>query len=387
VVGRACGGFAPYEDVCVSGRLVSLSVLWIRLASQTKVASATIGALPHVPIDSEDGGGTQLLKDSLSVWVVLVNFNGTEDTRKCLASLRRVPLPIEVVVVDNASEPDPTSDLRAEFSWARVVRNPVNEGWSGGNNTGIRIALEAGADFVLLLNNDTVVSPKIVDRLLAAFRGNAAFAVIGPIIRFMDEPHNVMTDAVAFNPKGYPGFFRRREVEEQPDGLLSVAETDVVNGCCMMIRADAFERVGLIDDRYFLIHEEADFCLRAKSVGLNCGVLAESLVWHKGSASFKRTGRHWQRYYDSRNLLFLLRDHWRMSGRGLVSTMKAYLRYVYHRYCIEREACALASANAVIEGLIDGIMSRPGTYRSRVRWGVPLVRNVFETARRLTGAR
>ncbi len=151
-----------------------------------------------------------------NVWVVPVNFNGTEDTRKCLQSLAALSAPANVVLVDNASEPDPTAALATEFPAVHVVRNAQNLGWSGGNNTGIRFALERGADFVMLLNNDTTVAPDIVARLLRAFDAHPRFGVIGPVIRYMDEPDAVMTDGVTFNPPGFPGFFKRKKSPSAP---------------------------------------------------------------------------------------------------------------------------------------------------------------------------
>ncbi len=318
-----------------------------------------------------------------NVWIVPVNYNGTEDTRKCLRSLAELSAPAHVVLVDNASHPDPTAALAAEFPWVHVVRNTENLGWSGGNNTGIRYALDRGADFVMLLNNDTTVAPDIVARLLGAFRAHPRFGVIGPVIRYMDEPDVVMTDGVTFNPPHFPGFFQRKVVPERRADPPAVDETDIVNGCCMMVRADVFQRAGLIDDHFFLIHEEADFCLRVKASGFGCGVLAEPLVWHKGSTAFKRAGKKWQRYYDTRNLARLIRKHRRESGRGLFSAYATYLRYAYHRYCHEREASQRDAADAVLEGLIDAATRRTGPYRARNRWGVPALRGAFELARRL----
>jgi hypothetical protein len=317
------------------------------------------------------------------VWIVPVNYNGTDDTRKCLRSLESLTTPANVVLVDNASQPDDSETLAAEFPWVHIVRNSANLGWSGGNNTGIRYALERNADFVILLNNDTTVAPNIVSRLLAAFASHPQFGVIGPVIRYMDEPDVVMTDGVTFNPPGFPGFFARKVVPERETNPPSVDDTDIVNGCCMMVRADVFRRVGLIDDRFFLIHEEADFCLRVKRAGFPCGVLAEPLVWHKGSTAFKRAGKKWQRYYDTRNLALLVRNHRHASGRGMLSAYATYLRYAYHRYCHECESQQTQAANAVLEGMFDAATRRTGAYRERNRWGVPILRTLFETARRL----
>lgn len=319
------------------------------------------------------------------MWILLVNFNGLEDTQKCLRSLAAITVPTHTVVIDNASEVDPTLQLRAEFSWTNLVRRDTNGGWSGGNNAGIRYALERGADFVLLLNNDTIVDRHIIERLLAAATTCPNFGILGPIIRYMDEPDQTMTDGVMFNRPGYPGFFQRKPVPVQAADPPVVEEVDIINGCAMMIRAEVFQRIGLIDDRFFLIHEEADFCLRAQRAGFRCGVLAEPLVWHKGSSSFKQSGKRWQRYYDTRNLGLLLTKHagHETGDRRRASSYLHYLRYAYHRYCHEREACQPDAADAVLEGLTDAATRRFGPYTPRTRWSVPVVRAVFELARRL----
>jgi GT2 family glycosyltransferase len=314
-------------------------------------------------------------------WIVPVNFNGLDDTRKCLHSLAALTTPTEIVLVDNASTEDPTAILNAEFPQVHVIRNPVNGGWSGGNNTGIRFALERGAEFVLLLNNDTTVHPQLIERLVEAMDANPAFGIIGPVIRFMDEPEVVMTDGVAFNRPGSERFFERLPV---PERSAAVDETDIVNGCAMMVRADVFRRIGLIDDRFFLIHEEADFSLRCREAGWKCGVLAEGLVWHKGSTTFKRSGKRWQRYYDTRNLGLLLSKH--RGPRGKWNSYSRWLRYAYHRWCHEREDNHPDAADAVLEGLVDAFRRRFGAYESRRRWSVPVIRGVFATAHRLRPA-
>ncbi len=320
-----------------------------------------------------------------NVWIVPVNFNGLDDTRKCLHSLAALTTRASVVVVDNASGVDPVPALKAEFPWPHYVRTAVNGGWAGGNNVGIRYALERGADFVVLLNNDTTVAPGLVSRLVAAAAAHPGFGVIGPVIRYMDEPAEVMTDGVVFNRPGYPGFFQRMPVPERAADPPAVDVADIVNGCCLMVRAEVFRRIGLIDDRFFLIHEEADFCLRAKEAGFRCGVLAEGLVWHKGSSAFKRSGKRWQRYYDARNLGLLLSKHAAHAppGRGGWRGYVHYLRYAYHRYCHEREDGHADAADAVLEGLADVATRRFGPYRSRTRLAVPALRALFEAARRL----
>lgn len=318
-----------------------------------------------------------------NVWIVTVNYNGLEDTRKCLSSLAQLSTPASVLMVDNASRIDPRIELQPAFPQVHFVRNDVNAGWSGGNNTGIRFALERGAEFVFLLNNDTTVAPDLIARLLAAAKVFPAFGIIGPIIRYMAEPDLTMTDGVVFNRPGYPGFFQRKPVPVNAAETPIVEEVDIVNGCAMLVRAEVFRRIGLIDDRFFLIHEEADFCLRAREAGFACGVLAEPLVWHKGSSAFKNSGKRWQRYYDTRNLGLLLSKHRGTHAQRGVSSYAHYLRYAYHRYCHEREEGHADAADAVLEGLVDVATRRFGPFHARKRWSVPVLRSIFDVARRL----
>jgi len=324
------------------------------------------------------------------VWIVVVNYDGLADTQKCLRSLAGLSYPrCHVVLVDNASSEDPTPAIRTEFPACDLIRNPENGGWAGGNNTGIRHALERGADYVLLLNNDTTVAPDLVDRLVTAATARPHFGVLGPIIRFMDDPDEVMTDGCKFNDARVPGFLQRLPVPLQRHEPPAVASVDIVNGCCMMVAASVLRRVGLIDERFFLVHEESDLCLRVKRGGHGCGVLGEALVWHKGSSAFRRTGKKLQRYYDARNLLLLLRKHPRLrpEQRGWLSSRFEYVKYAYYRYAIEREAGLTDAADAVLQGVHDAMTGCFGAFGSRRRPAMPLLRLLFEGYRQWrTGA-
>ena len=321
-------------------------------------------------------------------WIVLVNYNGLEDTRQCLRTIADLPGDVATVVVDNASVEDPSATLAREFPWCPVVRNRVNGGWAGGNNTGIVYALQRGAEQVLLLNNDTTVSPQLVSSLLAAAERCPDYGILGPVINFMDEPDDVMTDGCVFNRPEEPGFFQRKAVPLTAGQPAAVTEVDIVNGCAMMIRSAVFRRIGLIDERFFLIHEESDFCLRAREAGFRCGVLGETLVWHKGSSSFKRTGKQMQRYFDARNLYLLLHKHAGPSRqmRGPWQTRQTYLKYVYWRYSIERENGQPDAADAVLRGVLDAVTGRFGPQPRQPQVGLGMLRGLFELVRRRRAA-
>lgn len=324
-----------------------------------------------------------------NVWIVLVDYNGLADTRRCLMSLATLADPARVVVVDNAGTRDVAAELQSEFPWADYVRSPINGGWAGGNNIGLRHALARGADWVVLLNNDTVASPQLVGRLAAAAAANPTFGMLGPVIRFLEPPHEVQTDGVVFNRPDRPGFFQRHPVALSATDPPTVVPVDIVNGCCLCVRADVVRRIGLIDERFFLIHEESDFCLRARRAGFENGVIADALVWHKGSSTFKREGSKLQRYFDARNIPRLLVKEGHVRGRRSVLTGLAhYLRYAYHRYALERESGFDVPANAVVDGLYDALLGRWGGYRPPGgRPGVAFLQAAFAGAWRLSGGK
>lgn len=285
-------------------------------------------------------------------------------------------------MVDNASRRDP-GIIAERHPECVLLRRSTNGGWAGGNNTGIRYALRTGCRLVALLNNDTVVAPQFVERLAAAAEANPDFGVFGPLIYTLERPDELMTAGCRFNWPEYPGFFQHQDVPVQAAEPPVIRATDVVNGCCLVARAGVFDRVGLIDEAFFLVHEESDFCLRARRAGFRCGILPEPLVWHKGSSAFSQTGKHLQRYYDARNLYRLLRKHpYRPGARRPRRAYLEYLKYVYYRYCLEREAGQPAAADGVLEGLHDALTGRFGPYAPRPRPGLALARSLFEWWRR-----
>jgi hypothetical protein len=294
-----------------------------------------------------------------------------------------------VVVVDNGSQEDPMSVVGSEFPWCVAFRSEKNRGWAGGNNIGIQYALDKNAEYIILLNNDTVVSEELISRLVDASKGNPDFGIIGPIINHMEFPAEVQTDGCLFNRVNTQGFFQRKVVPLARFSPPAITQVDIVNGCCMMISRSVFESIGLIDERFFLIHEESDFCLRAFEAGFRCGVIGESLVWHKHSASFNRTGNWRQRYYDVRNLFLLLRKHraLHLDSRSKCRSWQWYCKYVYYLYCIEKENGREEGVKAVVQGLCDAISGRFGPWEPRRPFGAPLICRPLEAAWRLRGSK
>ena len=318
-----------------------------------------------------------------TIYVLVLSYNGLGDTRKCLTSLEPAIRPgVRPVLVDNGSTDGTADAVRREFPWCEILRVDVNHGPVAGNNAGIRAALETGEPWIMLLNNDTTVDEHLFDTMMAAAAANPKFDVLGPVIYFMDNPDVVMTDGCEFNLPGKLGFFDRIEVPLNMSHPPRATEVDIVNGCCLMIRAEMIRRIGLFDDRIFMYHDESDLCLRVKTAGGRLGVIDHGLVWHKGQASSAGTGKKSIRYFDARNLWYLLgkRGLTGLNGRGQLASRAAYFRYMYYWYDAELAAGNPASAEAVLHGISDGFSGVAGPYDpGRTRPAVPVVRAALST--------
>jgi len=324
-----------------------------------------------------------------TIFVVVLSYNGLADTRRCLASLPAALRPgVRPVLVDNGSTDGTAEAVAREFPWCEVLRVPVNNGPVGGNNAGIEAALKTGDTWVMLLNNDTTVDPRLFDRMQAAAAANPGFAVLGPVIRFMDDPDVVMTDGCVFNSPDSRGFFTRKAVPLANSEPPRATDVDIVNGCCLMIRADMLRTIGMFDERIFMYHDEADLCLRVLGAGGKLGVIDHALIWHKGSATSKTTGKKSIRYFDARNLWYLLKKHRgaTIHGRGRFAGKLAYFRYMYYWYAAESEAGNHASATAVIDGICDGLAGVSGPYQNRRRSLAGLFRAGFNLLHRAQGS-
>ena len=298
--------------------------------------------------------------------IVLVNYNGLEDTLICLRSLQALEYRnYGVTLVDNDSIEDPMPHVAREFPDVVRLSLPRNTGCSGGNNAGIRRARPSNPEFYLLLNNDTTVSPDMLAKLVVVARQSPEYGIIGPLIGWMEDPGAVMKQAGRFNAVDDHDFFEYFCLTpDSPDAPPRLIPMDLVNGCCMFVRASVFDRVGLIDDTFFLQHEETELCLRAVTAGIPNGVLPQILVLHKGSASFERegaSGSALKAYYATRNLFrLLLRYHGGPGKRGLIRALGRYAVLTHDRRSFERSQGQIEASDGHVFGLVDALKGRTG---------------------------
>jgi GT2 family glycosyltransferase len=186
------------------------------------------------------------------VSIVSLNLNGYRDTRDCLESLQQVQYPnFDVIVVDNGSSDDSSARLQEEFPEAKLLRSQENLGFSGGNNLGIEHALDNGADYVLLLNNDTVVDPNFLSYLVQVGESEPRIGILGPKIFYLSEPQRIWyAGGYVKYGNGVCGHLGIDQLDQE--GQFSrVEDTEFITGCAMIIKSSVFREIGLLDSKFF----------------------------------------------------------------------------------------------------------------------------------------
>ncbi|MEA2626352.1 MAG: hypothetical protein QOD06_2397 [Candidatus Binatota bacterium] len=285
--------------------------------------------------------------------VVIVNWNGLADTRECLRSLGAVAGEwSHVIVVDNASEDGSPAVLRGEFPWVDLIEAGANLGYAGGNNLGIRRARDAGADFVFVLNNDAAVVPGTIAELRSTIENDPRIGVAGPLVYRAGGKQDFWYAGGDLQERP----FRVRERTDR-----SVLERDepldvgYVPGCALMMSRRMLDRIGLLDERFFLTWEDTDWSARVRAAGFRPVIAPRSRVHHVRSPSFQGFFSPLYAYYFIRNMLLFARLHFAPTKRP-----RAYadaLHYAWHVIratpdASRRRAVQAAAATALLHFLV-----------------------------------
>jgi len=212
--------------------------------------------------------------------VIILNWNGADNTIACLTSLREATVPAHLIVVDNGSTDNSVSRIAASGLADELVEARENLGYAEGNNAGLRSALEGGFPVLAVLNNDTLVPPDALGALLEALQAPEARAV-SPDIRYLRHPQESWF-AGGILDRGWPRHLQPGELAGDDRSLRS---SECLSGCCIVARRETWERVGLFDPAFFLIFEDSDWCLRASAEGVRLYVVTASTILHHVSAS------------------------------------------------------------------------------------------------------
>jgi len=234
--------------------------------------------------------------------VVLLNYNNATDTRCCLDSLLVLSEQVRIVLVDNAS-PDPGIDeVAAMAPGVTLLKSSTNMGFGRGNNLGIRWALaNTDCEFVLVLNNDTMVDPDAIRTLEMAMDQNPGVGIVAPRILMMETPDSLWYGGGYIHwPKGsarVPGY---RGPAESPIAMHERAVT-FASGCAMLVRRTVLQAIGGFDPRYFMYEEDVELCLRTCAAGWEIRYIPRAVIWHRGQGSNRKGKEKFLAIQDPRN--------------------------------------------------------------------------------------
>jgi GT2 family glycosyltransferase len=278
------------------------------------------------------------------VHVVIVNWNGWRETVACLEALEGIDYPsARVVVVDNASTNDSVARIREAYPEVTVIESDRNRGFAGGNNLGIRHALEEGAEFVWLLNNDTKPDPRALTAMVDVALANPRAGAVGSVLYDMDPAERLQEYG-----GGTLNFLTGRcSVVKRP---VPAARLDYLSAASMIVRREVFEAIGLLDERFFMYWEDIDFCLRLRRAGWTLALAPNARILHAKSRSIvDRSTR--QDTYSSASAVLFWRRHSRFPllpiaiGQGGRIVKRAVLG-------------SWAGAGAIVRGCVAGLRHR-----------------------------
>jgi len=234
------------------------------------------------------------------VFVIVLNWNGKEDTLDCLQSLRSTAYDnYTVVLVDNGSEDDSVAAVREKFPEVELVLTGKNLGFAGGNNVGIEYAIKAGADYVFLINNDTTVHPDYLKELVLVAESDAKIGAVGSKIYYHGEPERIWFAGGKINWLKNKG--EHIGLDEIDKGQFDdTKEVGYLTGCALLVKREVVEKVGVLEDDYFLYYEDADYSLRIQNAGYKTMYAPKSKIYHKVSRSTKPGSASYV-YYHVRN--------------------------------------------------------------------------------------
>lgn len=251
------------------------------------------------------------MKNNENICIILVNYNGYDDTVECIKSIENSDYDnYKIILVDNGSK-DKNKILNDNYinNAADVIISEENLGFSGGNNLGIKYAQEKyDPEYYLLLNNDTVITKDTISNLKKGFDFDSKAGIITGKIYYFSEPKTIWAAGGKFNFN--TGIADQPELGKIDDGVQyeNTCVVSFATGCTMLISKQVINTVGYLEESYFLYAEDTDYCCRVLNAGFKIIYVGKALIYHKVSAS---TGKqsNMQQYYMFRNNCYIIKKY------------------------------------------------------------------------------
>jgi GT2 family glycosyltransferase len=307
------------------------------------------------------------------VAVIILTWNRVGDIVTCLESFSEVTYANrEVIVVDNASADETVETVRNRYPWATLLVNDDNLGYVGGNNVGIRYALEHGADYVFILNSDTKMTANCLDELVKTMQSDRRIAIAGAKNLYLENPKYTWGKYGILNWGPMLVRTHGRFVLDYPEASPQDVDWVIGNGC--MMSREALETVGIFDEDFFQVNEDVDWCLRARNLGYRILYVDTAAIHHKGasSADLSKPVVFSYGYFLGRNAILFARKHANPAQWALLLfNMLLGITMRVGFYSAGAVLRAFGGQSHFVNGMIDGFKGRLRRDKITIRMPVP----------------
>lgn len=288
------------------------------------------------------------------VAIIIVTWNGIEDTMECLESLKGVTYKnFRIIVIDNASHDGSVSRIQKKYPEIQIVENNQNLGFAPAVNIGIECAQSQHFKYALLLNNDTIVDKDFLTILVKTIEKKPDNGIVGSKIYYFNSDKILWFAGGAFTPSD--GLFRNIGQQEKDLGQVCETEVDFVSGCSMLFRIDILKVTGLLNEKYESYVEDVEFNLRAKDSGYKIVLAPSSVVWHKVSKSSGGEVNTKKTFLKVRNSIFF-GNGYLYNRFGIISYLYIF-KYVLIQLLRSVEQRSIANFLSVIRAIPAGIFT------------------------------
>ncbi len=295
--------------------------------------------------------------NKVNVFTVILNTNRRDDTLACLAALHHSTYKRHtIIVLDNASTDGSAEAIKAEFPRVELIHLKENKGYAGNNNVGIAAAIAQGADWVYVLNEDTIQAPDCLEHLVAVGESDPTIGIVGPMVYHADNPDVIQSAGGWIDHHWQAG----HKGQNDPDkGQFAEPHAVAwVSGCAIMVRREVIEQLGMLDEHFFYYWEETEWCVRTKRAGWKIMHVPQARLWHKGVQIDYRPGPN-VAYYNTRNYLMMLRKHEAPTTVRLRAWYRILRTYTSMSLKPERKT-NLEARQAMVQGMGDFWRGRVG---------------------------
>lgn len=283
------------------------------------------------------------------VYIIIVNYKNYSDTIECIESLERIDYKnYRIIIIDNNSSNNSEEILKCKFPKHIILKTKNNLGFAYGNNVGIKIAIHNNADYILLLNNDTVVEEDFLSKMVLCAENNKNVGIVGGKI------YNYFMPETIDYAGGYFDYSKFISIHYRDCDSFD-KDVSFIIGCLMLIKADVFEKVGLLSEEFFMYYEDTDFCIRVSENGFRLIYTPEAIIYHKISGSTGGNQSPFSIKWNNRNrLIMIYKYRYKIKNFKFCRVLCYYYftrlaRIVY--YSIKGD---IIRANSIREGIKEG---------------------------------